>query len=97
MIRILNMPYYERQYEEEIIMGKFELYAELAAISVMTDELTEKTRLITLLVEKYQYRDDIEAECIRLGMGIQLDAIRDTMLRMQERTLFIQEMLGLGE
>ena len=31
-------------------MGKFELYAELAAISVMTDELTEKTRLITLLV-----------------------------------------------
>ena len=78
-------------------MGKFELYAELAAISVMTDELTEKTRLITLLVDKYQYRDDIEAECILLGMGIQLDAIRDTMLRMQERTLFIQEMLGLGE
>ena len=97
MIRILNMPYYERQYEEEIIMGKFELYAELAAISVMTDELTEKTRLIMLLVDKYQYRDDIEAECIQLGMGIQLDAIRDTMLRMQERTLFIQEMLGLGE
>ena len=78
-------------------MGKFELYAELAAISVMTDELTEKTRLITLLVDKYQYRDDIEAECVRLGMGIQLDAIRDTMLCMQERTLFIQEMLGLGE
>ena len=78
-------------------MGKFELYAELAAISVMTDELTEKTRLITLLVDKYQYRDDIEAECVRLGMGIQLDAIRDTMMRMQERTLCIQEMLGLGE
>ena len=78
-------------------MGEFELCAELAAISVMTDELNEKTRLITLLVDKYQYRDDIEAECIRLGMGIQLDAIRDTMLRMQERTLFIQEMLGLGE
>ena len=78
-------------------MGKFELYAELAAISVMTNELNERTRLITLLVDKYQYRDDIEAECIRLGMGIQLDAIRDTMLRMQERTLFIQEMLGLGE
>ena len=78
-------------------MGKFELYAELAAISVMTDELTEKTRLLTLLVDKYQYRDDIEAECVRLGMGIQLDAIRDTMLCMQERTLFIQEMLGLGE
>ena len=78
-------------------MGKFELYAELVAISLMTDELTEKTRLITLLVDKYQYRDDIEAECIRLGMGIQLDAIRDTMLCMQERTLFIQEMLGLGE
>ena len=97
MIRILNMSYYERQYEEEIIMGKFELYAELAAISVMTDELTEKTRLITLLVDKYQYRDDIEAECIRIGMEIQLDAIRDTMMCMQERTLFIQEMLGLGE
>ena len=78
-------------------MGKFELYAELAAISVITDELTEKTRLITLLVDKYQYRDDIEAECIRLGIGIQLDAIRDTMLLMQERALFIQEMLGLGE
>ena len=78
-------------------MGKFELYAELVAIRIMTNELNEKTRLITLLVEKYQYRDDIEAECIRLGMGIQLDAIRDTMLRMQERTLFIQEMLGLGE
>ena len=78
-------------------MGKFELYAELAAISVMTDELTEKTRLITLLVDKYQYRDDIEAECVRLGIGIQLDAIRDTMLCMQERTLFIQEMMGLGE
>ena len=97
MIRILNMPYYERQYEEEIIMGKFELYAELAAISLMTNELNERTRLISLLVEKYQYRDDIEAECIQLGMGIQLDAIRDAMLRMQERTLFIQEMLGLGE
>ena len=97
MIRILNMAYYERQYEEEIIMGKFELYVELAAISVRSDELTEKTRLITLLVDKYQYRDDIEAECIRLGMGIQLDAIRDTMLRMQERALCIQEMLGLGE
>ena len=78
-------------------MGKFELYAELVAISVMTDELTEKTRLITLLVDKYQYRDDIEAECIRIGMEIQLDAIRDTMMCMQERTLFIQEMLGLGE
>ena len=78
-------------------MGKFELYAELAAISVMTDELTEKTRLISLLVDKYQYRDDIEAECTRLGMEIQLDAIRDTMMAMQERTLFIQEMLGLGE
>lgn len=78
-------------------MDKFELYAELAAISVMTDQLTEKTRLITLLVEKYQYRDDIEAECVRLGMGIQLEAIRDTMMSMQERTLFIQEMLGLGE
>ena len=78
-------------------MGKFELYAELAAISVMTDELTEKTRLITLLVDKYQYRDDIEAECIQHGIGIELEAIRDTMMRMQERTLFIQEMLGLGE
>ena len=78
-------------------MGKFELYAELAAISVMTDELTEKTRLITLLVDKYQYRDDIEAECVIIGMEIQLDAIRDTMLLMQERALFIQEMLGLGE
>ena len=76
-------------------MGKFELYAELAAISVMTDELTEKTRLITLLVDKYQYRDDIEAECARIG--IQLEAIRDSLLRMQERALFIQEMLGLGE
>ena len=78
-------------------MGKFELYAELAAISVMTDELTEKTRLITLLVDKYQYRDDIEAECVRLGIGIELEAIRDTVMRMQERALFIQEMLGLGE
>ena len=78
-------------------MGKFELYAELAAISVMTDEMTEKTRLIMLLVEKYQYRDDIEAECTRLGIQIQLEAIRDSMMRMQERTLFIQEMLGLGE
>ena len=97
MIRILNMPYYERQYEEEIIMGKFELYAELAAISVMADELTEKTRLITLLVDKYQYKDDIEAECAILGMGIQLEAIRASTLRMQERSLFIREMLGLGE
>ena len=78
-------------------MGKFELYAELAAISAMTDELTEKTRLITLLVDKYQYRDDIEAECIRIGMEIQLEAIRDTILRMQERALFIQGMMGLGE
>ena len=78
-------------------MGKFELYAELAAISVMTDELTEKTRLITLLVDKYQYRDDIEAECVRLGIGIELEAIRDTVMRMQERALFIQEMMGLGE
>ena len=78
-------------------MGKFELYAELAAISVMTDELTEKTRLITLLVDKYQYRDDIEAECARIGMGVQLEAIRNSMMAMQERTLFIQEMLGLGE
>ena len=78
-------------------MGKFELYAELAAISVTTDELTEKTRLITLLVDKYQYRDDIEAECVRLGMEIQLEAIRDTAMRMQERALFIQEMVGLGE
>ena len=78
-------------------MCKFELYAELVAISVTTDEMNEKTRLITLLVDKYQYRDDIEAECTRLGMEIQLDAIRNTMLCMQERTLFIQEMLGLGE
>ena len=78
-------------------MGKFELYAELAAISVMTDELTEKTRLITLLVDKYKYRDDIEAECVRLGIGIEFEAIRDTVMRMQERALFIQEMLGLGE
>ena len=78
-------------------MGKFELYAELAAISVMTDELTEKTRLIMLLVDKYQYRDDIEAECVRLGIGIELEAIRDTVMRMQERALFIQEMMGLGE
>ena len=78
-------------------MGKFELYAELAAIGVRTDELTEKTRLITLLVDKYQYRDDIEAECVRLGIGIELEAIRDTVMRMQERALFIQEMLGLGE
>ena len=78
-------------------MGKFELYAELAAISMMTDELNEKTRLITLLVDKYQYRDDIEAECVRLGIGIELEAIRDTIMRMQERSLFIQEMLGLGE
>ena len=78
-------------------MGKFELYAELAAISVMTDELTEKTRLITLLVDKYQYRDDIEAECVRLGIGIELEAIRDTMLSMQERALFIQEIVGIKE
>ena len=78
-------------------MGKFELYAELAAISVRTDELTEKTRLITLLVDKYQYRDDLEAECARLGMEIQLEAIRDSILRMQERALFIQGMMGLGE
>ena len=78
-------------------MGKFELYVELSAISAMTDELTEKTRLITLLVDKYQYRDDLEAECARLGMEIQLEAIRDSILRMQERALFIQGMMGLGE
>ena len=78
-------------------MNKVDLYVELTAIAVMTNKLTEKTRLITLLVEKYQYRDDIEAECIRHGITIELEAIRDTMLRMQERTLFIQEMLGLGE
>ena len=78
-------------------MNKVDLYVELTAIAVMTNKLTEKTRLITLLVEKYQYRDDIEAECTRLGMEIQLEAIRDTMTRMYERTLMIQEMLGLGE
>ena len=78
-------------------MGKFELYAELVAISVMTDELTEKTRLITLLVDKYQYRDDIEAECIQHGIGIELEAIENTINHMNERTLMIQEMLGLGE
>ena len=78
-------------------MNKLELYAELAAISMMTDQLTERTRLITLLVDKYQYRDDIEAECARIGMDVQLDAIRKSMIHMQERTLFIQEMLGLGE
>ena len=78
-------------------MNKVDLYVELTAIAVMTNKLTEKTRLITLLVEKYQYRDDIEAECTRLGIQIQLEAIRDSMMRMQERTLFIQEMLGLGE
>ena len=78
-------------------MNKVDLYVELTAIAVMTNKLTERTRLITLLVEKYQYRDDIEAECTRLGIGIELEAIRDSMMRMQERTLFIQEMLGLGE
>ena len=78
-------------------MGKFELYAELAAISVMTDELTEKTRLITLLVDKYQYRDDIEAECIQHGIEIELDAIKSTMNHMNERTLMIQEMLEIME
>ena len=78
-------------------MGKFELYAELAAISVMTDELTEKTRLITLLVDKYQYRDDIEAECIQHGIGIELEAIESTMNHMNERALMIQEMLEIME
>lgn len=78
-------------------MNKIELYAELAAISVMTNKLNERTRLITLLVEKYQYRDDIEAECVRIGISIELESIKDTMIHMHERTLFIQEMLGLGE
>ena len=78
-------------------MNKLDLYVELTAIAVMTNKLNERTRLISLLVDKYQYRDDIEAECVKLGIGIQLEAIRDTMLCMQERTLFIQEMLGLGE
>ena len=78
-------------------MGKFELYVELAAISATTDELTEKTRLITLLVDKYQYRDDIEAECIQHGIEIELDAIKSTMNHMNERTLMIQEMLEIME
>ena len=78
-------------------MGKFELYAELAAISVMTDELTEKTRLIMLLVDKYQYRDDIEAECIQHGIGIEVEAIKNTMTHMNERTLMIQEKLKIME
>ena len=78
-------------------MGKFELYAELVAISLMTNELTEKTRLILLLVDKYQYRDDIEAECIQHGIEIELDAIKSTMNHMNERTLMIQEMLEIME
>lgn len=78
-------------------MNKLELYVELAAISVMTDKLTERTRLITLLVDKYQYRDDIEAECVGIGISIELESIKDTMTHMHERTLFIQEMLGSGE
>ena len=78
-------------------MGKFELYAELVAISLMTDELNERTRLISLLVDKYQYREDIEAECIQHGIEIELDAIKSTMNHMNERTLMIQEMLEIME
>lgn len=78
-------------------MNKLDLYAELAAIAVMTNKLNERTRLISLLVDKYQYRDDIEAECIQHGIGIELEAIESTMNHMNERTLMIQEMLEIME
>ena len=78
-------------------MNKLDLYVELTAIAVMTNKLNERTRLISLLVDKYQYRDDIEAECIRHGIEIELDAIKNTMNHMNERTLMIQEMLEIME
>ena len=78
-------------------MNKLDLYVELTAIAVMTNKLNERTRLISLLVDKYQYRDDIEAECIQHGIEIELDAIKNTMNHMNERTLMIQEMLEIME
>lgn len=78
-------------------MNKLDLYVELTAIAVMTNKLNERTRLISLLVDKYQYRDDIEAECIQHGIGIELEAIKSTMNHMNERTLMIQEMLEIME
>ena len=83
--------------KEEIKMNKLDLYVELTAIAVMTNKLNERTRLISLLVDKYQYRDDIEAECILHGIEIELEAIKNTMTHMNERTLMIQEMLKIME
>ena len=78
-------------------MNKLDLYLELTAIAVLANKLNERTRLISLLVDKYQYRDDIEAECILHGIEIELEAIKNTMTRMNERTLMMQEMLEIME
>ena len=78
-------------------MNKLDLCLELSAIAVLTNKLTERRRLISLLFDKYQYRDDIEAECILHGIEIELEAIKSTMNHMIERTLMIQEMLEIME
>lgn len=78
-------------------MDKLDLYLELTAIAVLTNKLNERTRLISLLVDKYQYRDDIEAECIQHGIEIELEAIESTINHMTERALMIQEMLEIIE
>ena len=78
-------------------MGQMEFMAELIAINEFAEQTKQKMTLLNLIAEKYENRDDLEAQMCKTGLRIEAASIKAINEHMANRLLEIKRELNISE
>ena len=78
-------------------MKEMELMAELMAIVEFSAQTKQKVTLLNLIAEKYEYRDDLEAQMCKTGLRIEAASIKAINEYIENRLSEIKKELNIPE
>ena len=78
-------------------MRQMELMAELTAIVEFSAQTKQKVTLLNLIAEKYEYRDDLDAQMCKTGLRIEAATIKAINEHLENRLKEIKKELNIPE
>ena len=78
-------------------MRQMELIAELMVIVEFSEQTKQKMTLLNLIAEKYEYRDDLDAQMCKTGLRIEAATIKAINEHLENRLKEIKKELNIPE
>ena len=78
-------------------MKEMELTAEIMAIVEFSEQTKQKITILNLIAEKYEYRDDLEAQMCKTGLRIEAASIKAINEHIENRLKEIKKELNIPE